>query len=68
MPRLAPDCGQINLAQGCPVFRAEPALFHGTLGAMREGRNMYPPMAGMPELRMAIAEKVEALYLSLIHI
>ena len=29
---------------------------------MREGRNQYPPMAGVPELRSAIADKVEALY------
>jgi methionine aminotransferase len=29
---------------------------------MREGRNQYPPMAGVPELRAAIADKVAALY------
>jgi methionine aminotransferase len=29
---------------------------------MREGRNQYPPMAGMAELRAAIAAKVAALY------
>jgi methionine aminotransferase len=29
---------------------------------MREGRNQYPPMAGVPELRSAIADKVAALY------
>ncbi len=62
MSRLAADCGAINLSQGFPDFQAEPALFEATLRAMREGRNQYPPMAGMPELRMAIADKVEALY------
>ena len=29
---------------------------------MREGRNQYAPMAGMPELRQAIVDKVAALY------
>jgi methionine aminotransferase len=62
MSRLAADCGAINLSQGFPDFQAEPALFDATLRAMREGRNQYPPMAGMPELRTAIADKVESLY------
>ena len=62
MSRLAADCGAINLSQGFPDFQAEPALFDATLRAMREGRNQYPPMAGMPELRAAIADKGDALY------
>jgi methionine aminotransferase len=62
MSRLATDCGAINLSQGFPDFQADPALFEATLRAMREGRNQYPPMIGMPELRTAIAQKVEALY------
>ena len=62
MSRLAADCGAINLSQGFPDFQAEPALFEATLRAMHEGRNQYPPMAGMPELRSAIADKVESLY------
>ena len=62
MSKLAADCGAINLAQGFPDFQAEPALFEATLRAMRAGRNQYPPMTGMPELRAAIADKVAALY------
>lgn len=62
MSKLAADCGAINLSQGFPDFQADPALFEATLRAMREGRNQYPPMIGMPELRAAIADKVEALY------
>ena len=62
MSKLATDCGAINLSQGFPDFQAEPALFEATLRAMNEGRNQYPPMAGMPELRAAIAGKVESLY------
>jgi hypothetical protein len=30
--------------------------------AMREGLNQYPPMAGVPALRQAVARKIEALY------
>jgi methionine aminotransferase len=62
MSKLAGDCGAINLSQGFPDFQAEPALFEATLAAMRAGRNQYPPMAGMPELRQAIADKVGALH------
>jgi len=62
MSKLAAECGAINLSQGFPDFQADPSLFEATLRAMREGRNQYPPMAGMPELRAAIADKVEALY------
>jgi methionine aminotransferase len=62
MSRLATECGAINLSQGFPDFQADPALFEATLAAMSAGRNQYPPMAGMPELRSAIADKVESLY------
>lgn len=62
MSKLASDCGAINLSQGFPDFQAEPALFEATFRAMQAGRNQYPPMSGVPELRQAIADKVEALY------
>lgn len=62
MSKLATDCGAINLSQGFPDFQAEASLFEASVAAMREGRNQYPPMAGMPELRAAIAAKIEALY------
>ncbi|MBA3998712.1 MAG: aminotransferase [Candidatus Accumulibacter sp.] len=62
MSKLAADCGAINLSQGFPDFQADPALFAATERAMAGGRNQYPPMAGTPELRGAIADKVEALY------
>ena len=61
MSRLAADCGAINLSQGFPDFQAEPALFEAVSRAMCEGRNQYPPMAGVPELREAVAGKVESL-------
>ena len=62
MSRLAADCGAINLSQGFPDFQADPVLFEATERAMRSGRNQYPPMIGVPELRAAIADKVESLY------
>jgi len=62
MSKLAAECNAINLSQGFPDFQADPSLFEATLRAMRDGRNQYPPMAGMPELRTAIADKVDALY------
>ncbi|WP_300454273.1 pyridoxal phosphate-dependent aminotransferase [Accumulibacter sp.] len=62
MSKLAADCGAINLSQGFPDFQADSSLFDATWRAMREGHNQYPPMAGVPELREAIAGKVAALY------
>jgi methionine aminotransferase len=62
MSRLAAECGAVNLSQGFPDFQAEPALFDAVARHMRAGRNQYAPMAGMPELRQAIADKVAALY------
>ncbi|UCV22105.1 pyridoxal phosphate-dependent aminotransferase [Ferribacterium limneticum] len=62
MSRLAAECGAVNLSQGFPDFQAEPALFDVVHRHMLAGRNQYAPMAGMPELRQAIVDKVAALY------
>lgn len=62
MSRLAAEVGAINLSQGFPDFQADAALFDAAARAMREGRNQYAPMTGVPELRRAIADKVEVLY------
>jgi len=62
MSRLAAECGAINLSQGFPDFDADPALFDLVSKHMRAGRNQYPPMAGLPELRAALSAKIEALY------
>jgi hypothetical protein len=58
MSRLAAECGAINLSQGFPDFQAEPSLFDAMHRHMLAGRNQYAPMAGMPELRQAIVDKV----------
>jgi methionine aminotransferase len=62
MSRLAAECGAVNLSQGFPDFQAEPSLFDAMHRHMLAGRNQYAPMAGMPELRQAIVDKVERLY------
>ncbi|HMW16974.1 MAG TPA: pyridoxal phosphate-dependent aminotransferase [Accumulibacter sp.] len=62
MSKLAADCGAINLSQGFPDFQADDELFEATVRAMREGHNQYPPMAGVVELRRAIAAKVLTLH------
>ena len=62
MSRLAAEYGAINLSQGFPDFQAEPELFAATMQAMHDGHNQYPPMAGVPALREAIAAKIETLY------
>jgi methionine transaminase len=62
MSRLAAECGAINLSQGFPDFSAPPELYDLVAKHMRAGSNQYAPMAGVPQLREAIAAKVEALY------
>ena len=62
MSRLAAECGAVNLSQGFPDFQADRSLFDAMHRHMLAGRNQYPPMAGMPELRAAIVDKVAALY------
>ena len=62
MSALATEHGAVNLGQGFPDFDCDPALLDHVNGAMREGLNQYPPMAGVPALRQAVSAKVEALY------
>jgi methionine aminotransferase len=62
MSKLAADLGAINLSQGFPDFDCDPALVEAVARHMREGRNQYAPMQGVPVLRQAIAAKYNALY------
>jgi methionine aminotransferase len=57
MSKLATDLGAINLSQGFPDFDCDPALVDAVAKHMREGRNQYAPMQGVPSLRQAIAAK-----------
>ena len=62
MSQLARETGAVNLGQGFPDFDCDPALLDCVQGAMREGLNQYPPMAGVAPLREAMAAKIAALY------
>lgn len=62
MSALAQTHGAVNLGQGFPDFEGDPRLVDAVAQAMRGGLNQYPPMAGVPALRTAIADKVQALY------
>jgi len=62
MSQLALDHQAINLGQGFPDFNPDKALLQLVADAMAQGHNQYPAMAGVPALRAAIAEKVQALY------
>jgi methionine aminotransferase len=62
MSRLAAECGALNLSQGFPDFSPDPALLALVEKHLRAGANQYAPMAGVPSLREAIADKAAALY------
>src|SRR5215208_573681 len=62
MSKLASDLGAINLSQGFPDFDCDPELVEAVARHMRDGRNQYAPMQGVPALRQAIAAKYHDLY------
>lgn len=62
MSRLAAEHNAINLSQGFPDFDCAPELRALLAKHLNSGLNQYPPMAGIPALREAVAEKAEALY------
>jgi len=62
MSKLAADLGAINLSQGFPDFDCDPALIDAVARHMREGRNQYAPMQGVPALRQAIAAKYDTFH------
>ena len=57
MSALALRTGALNLGQGFPDTDGPSVLMDAVDAAMRSGRaNQYAPLAGMPELRLAIAD------------
>jgi methionine aminotransferase len=62
MSALAQQHDAVNLGQGFPDFACDPALLDAVNAAMRAGHNQYPPMAGVPALREAVAAKIFSLY------
>ncbi|MBT3068295.1 pyridoxal phosphate-dependent aminotransferase [Rhodoferax sp. U11-2br] len=62
MSALASEKNAVNLGQGFPDFACDPQLVDAVTHALQQGLNQYPPMAGVPALREAVATKLEALY------
>ncbi len=62
MSKLAADLGAINLSQGFPDFDCDASLVDSVARHMREGRNQYAPMQGVPALRQAIAAKYDTFH------
>ena len=55
MSALATEHGAINLGQGFPDYDGPPDVVKAAADALFDGRNQYPPLTGVPELRNAVA-------------
>ena len=55
MSALASQHGAINLGQGFPDTDGPEDIIEAAAMALRDGRNQYPPLTGVPELRAAVA-------------
>ena len=56
MSALAARTGALNLGQGFPDTDGPAEIIDAVTSAMLAGANQYAPLAGVPALRMAIAE------------
>ena len=59
MSKMAQEHGAINLSQGFPDFEPDQGLVNRVSFHLKNGKNQYPPMIGVPELRSAIARKLK---------
>ncbi|MDG6095194.1 aminotransferase [Acetobacter sp. AN02] len=55
MSALAREYDAINLGQGFPDTEGPAELVEIACAALRDGRNQYAPLTGLPELREAVA-------------
>jgi len=62
MSELALRTGAINLGQGFPDTDGPQEMLDAAIEAIGSGRNQYPPGAGVPELRLAVAEHQRRFY------
>ena len=62
MSALATEHNAINLGQGFPDTDGPSDVIDAAAAALRDGRNQYPPLAGMPELRQAVAHANQRFY------
>lgn len=56
MSGLARQTGAVNLGQGFPDGPGPLDIRQAAAEAVLNGYNQYPPMAGLPELRLAVAD------------
>src|SRR5438094_159679 len=62
MSALATQHKAINLGQGFPDTDGPEDVLQAAADALRDGRNQYPPMTGVPELRNAVAQANRRFY------
>jgi aspartate/methionine/tyrosine aminotransferase len=62
MSALALEHGAINLGQGFPDYDGPSDVIHAAAAALLDGRNQYPPLTGVPELRNAVAHHNRRFY------
>jgi N-succinyldiaminopimelate aminotransferase len=62
MSALAVRHDAINLGQGFPDTEGPADLIEAAAAALRDGRNQYPPLTGVPELRAAVARSNARFY------
>ncbi|WP_027340956.1 pyridoxal phosphate-dependent aminotransferase [Hamadaea tsunoensis] len=55
MSALAAKTGAVNLGQGFPDTDGPPGMLAAAAAAIEGGRNQYPPLDGLPELKTAVA-------------
>lgn len=60
--RMAKKYNAINLSQGFPNFEPDQHLLDLVSKALNEGHNQYAHMAGLPQLREIIANKIAVLH------
>jgi N-succinyldiaminopimelate aminotransferase len=56
MSGLARELGAVNLGQGFPDGNGPPDVLEAAAHVLLHGSNQYPPMAGLPVLREAVAK------------
>jgi aspartate/methionine/tyrosine aminotransferase len=62
MSALAVEHGAINLGQGFPDYEGPEDVVRAAADALFDGRNQYPPLTGVPELRNAVAAHNKRFY------
>jgi N-succinyldiaminopimelate aminotransferase len=62
MSALANEHQAINLGQGFPDTDGPADVLASAAAALMDGRNQYPPLTGVPELRQAVAAANQRFY------